>query len=115
LHVPRTPSERSLAGRIGAHALHAKYDTRELTERGRAKFLSRFDDEVDPDRKLNPAERARRAEHARKAYFTKLALASARARRAKKSPNATNGAPTTKGAAVLADPEGPISRVRSPE
>jgi hypothetical protein len=113
--MPRTPSERSLAGRVGAHALHAKYDTRELTARGRAKFLSRFDDEVDPDRTLEPAERARRSEHARRAYFTKLALASARARRAKKSPNATDGGPTNKAAAALTDPGGLSSDVRSPE
>jgi hypothetical protein len=112
--MPQTPSERSLAGRIGAHALHAKYDTRELTARGRAKFLSRFDDEVDPDRTLEPAERARRSEHARRAYFTKLALASARARRAK-STNATDGRPTNKAAAALTDSGETPPDVRSPE
>jgi hypothetical protein len=58
-------------------------DPSSRTAGARAKFLSRFEDEVDPDRVLSPEERARRAEHARKAYFAKLALASARARSAK--------------------------------
>jgi hypothetical protein len=71
----------SLKGRLGAHALHAKYDSRDLTAKARAKFLRRFLDEVDPGRELPEGERLRRAEHARKAYFTRLAMASARARR----------------------------------
>ena len=70
-----TPAEasRSLAGRVGACALHSKYDSRELTKNARAKFDQRFIDEVDPDRVLPESERLRRAEHARKAYFTRLA------------------------------------------
>ena len=75
------PSIRSLVGRIGAHALHATHDSRELTAAARAKFDMRFIDQVDPDRTLPEAERLRRAEHARSAYFTGLALKSAQARR----------------------------------
>jgi hypothetical protein len=71
----------TLRARLGAHALHAKYDSRELTAKGRAKFDLRFLDEVDPDRQLPEAERLRRAEHAKRAYFTRLALKSAKARR----------------------------------
>lgn len=65
-----TPAEasRSLASRVGAYALHSKYDSRELTKNARAKFDQRFIDEVDPDRVLPESERLRRAEHARKAY-----------------------------------------------
>jgi hypothetical protein len=77
--------DRGTAARIGAHALHAKYDSRELTAKGRAAFLSRFLDEVDPDRALPEPERVRRAEHARIAYMTKLALRSAQVRRARKA------------------------------
>lgn len=73
--------ELSLRGRAGAHALHAKYDSRALTANGRAKFLSRFIDEVDPDRVLPGDERLRRAEHALRSHMTKLALRSVRARR----------------------------------
>jgi hypothetical protein len=78
-----TPAERTLRARLGAHALHSKYNSRELTAPARAAFRARFEREVDPDGTLAPAERARRAAHLRKAYFTRLALASARARRNK--------------------------------
>lgn len=80
-----TPEARSLRARIGAHSLHSKYDSRELTAKGRAAFLARFLDEVDPKRSLPEAERLRRAEHAKSAYMTRLALASARARRKRAS------------------------------
>jgi hypothetical protein len=79
--VPLTPAERSLRARLGAHALHASHDSRELTAPARAAFLKRFEDEVDPDRVLPELERKRRAAHARSAYFTRLSLASAKARR----------------------------------
>ncbi len=72
------------SGRIGALVLHSRYDSKELTENGRAVFLSRFDREVDPDGVLDPAERARRSSYARKAYFAQLALKSAKARAARK-------------------------------
>ena len=78
-------SLRTLVGRIGAHAAHAHNDSREQTAAARAKFLTRFIDEVDPNRELPEAERIKRAEHAKSAYFTKLALRSAKAR-ARRSP-----------------------------
>lgn len=78
-----TPEQRSLHARMAAHKLHAGRDSREITAPARAAFLARFEDQVDPDRKLRPEERARRAEHARKAYFTELALRSSKARSAK--------------------------------
>lgn len=45
--------------------------------------MRKFEDMVDPERKLAPDERARRAEHKRKAYFQRLALKSAKARAAR--------------------------------
>lgn len=48
--------------------------------RARARFLERFEREVDPEGVLSDAERARRAGHAKKAYFMRLALKSAQAR-----------------------------------
>ena len=78
-------SSRSLVARIGAHALHSQYDSRELSAAGRAKFMSRFLDEVDPERVLPEAERLRRAEHAKSAYFCRLALKSAKARQKRKA------------------------------
>ena len=75
-------SEASLRARVGAHTLHSRYDSRELTAPARAAFLAGFEQQVDPEGTLPEAERQRRAEHARKAHFTRMALASARARRA---------------------------------
>ena len=77
-----TPGERSLRARIGAHAMHGRYDARETTTAARAAFLAKFERQADPDGVLPPAERQRRAEQLRSAHFARLALASAKARRA---------------------------------
>ena len=71
---------RSLRGRIGGHSLHAKRDMRPHLNRARARFLERFEREVDPEGVLSDAERVRRAAHAKKVYFMRLALKSAQAR-----------------------------------
>lgn len=73
--------QRSRIGGLRTAALH---DTRELTAPARAAFLARFEDEVDPDRRLPEDERQRRATAARRAYFSALALRSVQARRARK-------------------------------
>jgi hypothetical protein len=69
---------------MAAHTLHSKYDSRDLTKNARAPFLSKFEDQVDPDRVLPEEERMRRAEHAKKAHFQKLAMKSAKVRREKR-------------------------------
>jgi hypothetical protein len=46
--------------------------------------LERFEDQVDPERKLPVVERDRRAVAARRAYFARLAYASAKARGGRK-------------------------------
>lgn len=76
-----TPEERSARARAGAHALHAKYDSKRITAPARAAFLARFETQVDPHGELSDQERARRAEHARKAHMASLALRSAQKRR----------------------------------
>ena len=74
-----------VAGRIGAHVSWSRTGDRTArTAPGTKAFMARFEDEVDPDRKLPVAERERRAEHARKAHMQRLALRSAAARRARK-------------------------------
>jgi hypothetical protein len=78
-----SPAERSLRAKIGAHALHSKYDGTVVTERARAKFMSSFERQVDPEGVLPEAERLRRADHARRAHMAKLALRSARVRAAR--------------------------------
>lgn len=74
-----TPEQRVFRARLAAHTMHAQGKTN--TAPARAKFLDRFEHEVDPNGELDPDERARRAGHARKAYFARLALKSAEARR----------------------------------
>jgi len=70
-------SQRALRGRIGAHLLHATHDSRRLTARARAAFMTSFERQVDPDGSLPADERRRRAAHARAAYFARLARRSA--------------------------------------
>jgi hypothetical protein len=81
-----TAGERPLRAKLAAHAQHAQHDSRKTTATARARFLKRFEDEVDPDRTLPEAERLKRAEHARKAHMYRLALASAKARRKPPAP-----------------------------
>lgn len=75
----------SLRGRIGAHTLHARYDSRAITRAARQKFLATFDAQVDPEGLLSPEERSRRAAQARKAHFVRLAYLSANSRRRRAS------------------------------
>lgn len=62
------PKDREAArrGRMGAHALHSRYDSRITSAPGRAAFLARFERDVDPDGQLDPEERRKRARHALK-------------------------------------------------
>jgi hypothetical protein len=87
VHVPLSisPDERSLRGRIGAYALHSKYDSREITRAARAAYLAKWTREVDPEGVLPEDERDRRAVNALKAHMARLALKSAQARRARKA------------------------------
>jgi len=66
-------SNPTTRARIGAFALHAKYDSRQIAARATRGFLARFEREVDPDGLLSPEERTRRAEYARRSYMTALA------------------------------------------
>ena len=76
------PSTTSSAqARAAAHQLHAKHDSRDLTQAAREEFMSRFHRQVDPQRQLDPRERERRAQHAKKAYYIRLGQLSGKARR----------------------------------
>ena len=80
-----TPAQRSQLARMAAHSSWARTpDPAARTAPGRRRFLDRFADEVDPDRKLPEAERQRRAASARRSYFARLALKSAKARARKR-------------------------------
>jgi hypothetical protein len=74
--------ERQTRARLAAYTSWANTaDATARTQPARDAFLKRFEDQVDPDRRLSPEVRAKRAESAKKAYFAQLALKSARARR----------------------------------
>lgn len=84
----KDPTLRRLASSIAGEerwARLSKEDRADATAAARKAFWDRFDYAVDPDGTMDPVERATRAEHLRKAYFHRLALASAKARRARRS------------------------------
>ena len=76
-----TPAERTLRSRLGAYTLHALGKTN--TGPARKAFMSRFEQEVDPDGILPEPERQRRAVCAKKAYYARLGLKSAQTRKKK--------------------------------
>jgi hypothetical protein len=77
---PLSPEQRSMSARAAAYARHAQHDPRPFAAKATAAFLARFEQQVDPERRLDPEERRKRALAARKAYFARLQLASSRAR-----------------------------------
>jgi hypothetical protein len=74
--------------------MHAQNDPRETSARGRQAFMNSFYDGLPED--LSDEERERRADQARKAYFAGLAYKSAKARRQRKSVDATNAGPNNR-------------------
>jgi hypothetical protein len=78
------PEEMARRGRIGAHTLHARHDSRELAARAREGLTRKYLDQVDPDRSLPEPERLRRADHARRADLARAARLSVLARQARK-------------------------------
>jgi len=77
-------SDRAQIAKIASHASWAQTPDRSArTAPAREALMRKFEDQVDPDRKLPPQERAVRAESARRAHFQRMALKSAQARRAK--------------------------------
>jgi hypothetical protein len=86
--VPKnlTPSEFRLRQQLAVHSSWFKTEDRTArTQPGlQAANVTRFEDQVDPDRKLTPEERAKRVVNARQAHLKRIALASAKARRLKR-------------------------------
>lgn len=76
-----TPAQRTLRASAAAHASWANTTDRAArTEPARRAALAKFEDQVDPERKLEPEERTRRALSARRAHYRAMALKSARVR-----------------------------------
>lgn len=80
-----TAAQRSLSARAAAHARWAQTSDAErarFSADARARQMSRWDREVDPDGLLGPAERARRATNAMKAHMANMGKRSSQKRRA---------------------------------
>jgi hypothetical protein len=82
-----TPDQRILRARVAAFAMHSQGKTN--TGPATRGFDLRFENQVDPDRKLSVQERAKRAEQAKRAYMSSLALKSSVARSKKKEAKGT--------------------------
>jgi hypothetical protein len=81
-----SPEQRSIRASIGAHALHGKYDSREITANARAGLREKFRRQVREETPgLSDAEVERRAEHLFHAHMARLSLASSKARAARKA------------------------------
>jgi hypothetical protein len=79
-------AEVRLRAQLAAHSSWAKTeDPTARTRPAREAFIARFEREVDPEGKLPVAERVKRAQHAHKAHMLRMSLASAKARRERKS------------------------------
>jgi hypothetical protein len=64
---------KNINARIAAEISWARTEDRSARTRpARIAFMRRFENEVDPDRKLPPDERARRANHALRAHMLRL-------------------------------------------
>lgn len=80
------PAKRRAAAKVAAHTRWAHEDDRRAaTQAARDGLQRKFEDQVDPDRRLDPQERARRAESAKRAHYTRLAQKSAESRARKKT------------------------------
>ena len=80
--MPRrmSESELSMLGRLGAHSMHAKHDSKRTSEPGRLAFLNSFEKQAIPT-----GHSIRKSEHVvpstQEAHFTRLAMLSAQKRR----------------------------------
>lgn len=82
---PTTAADRRRIAKVAANTRWAHEEDRSAaTQPARDGLYRRFEDEVDPERRLSPEERGKRVESARRAYYQRLALKSAQARRAAK-------------------------------
>jgi hypothetical protein len=81
-----TPEERSRRNRRAALIRWTReQDRTAATEKAREAFGHRFEDIVDPDRRLTDKERRKRARTARALHFAEMQQRSIEARRAKRT------------------------------
>lgn len=78
-----TPEQRTLRAQLAAYTRWSKTpDTVSALAPARAGYMARWENEVDPDRKLSPGDRARLARSAMKAHMARMSLKSSQARTA---------------------------------
>jgi hypothetical protein len=83
--MPLTPEQRQSRARLAALVQWSKTeDWSARTQAARDGFNRRFEDQVDPDRRLPSDQRARMAEAARRAHFARLGRQSGKVRAARK-------------------------------
>ncbi|MEP7738315.1 hypothetical protein ABKW28_11730 [Nocardioides sp. 31GB23] len=83
-HEPVAATDRRQIAKIAAQTRWANTTDRSAaTQAARDGMYRKFEDQVDPERRLPAAERAIRVESARRAHYQRLALRSAQSRRAK--------------------------------
>ncbi len=90
--MPLSPSQKRIRASIAGNIGWARTEDRTArTKPGRDAAYKKFEDEIDPERKLPPEELARRVAHLRRAHFQRLALASSKARQARAAERKAGG------------------------
>jgi hypothetical protein len=90
--MPLSPEQRRIRAGIAGNIGWARTEDRSArTQPGRDALRRKFEDEIDPERKLPPDELAKRVENLRKAYYQRLALASSKARQARAAERKAGG------------------------
>jgi hypothetical protein len=71
--MPLTPEQRRARARLAALTnLSRQADWSAMTKPARDAFIRKFEDEVDPDRRLPEEQRAKMAEAARRAFYVRI-------------------------------------------
>lgn len=79
-------AERKSRAALAGHTSWQNTENRSArTAPARAALLKKFEDQVDPQRKLPEAERRQRAESARKAHLARMTFESSKRRRARRA------------------------------
>jgi len=81
-----TEQQRRSRARLAAYVQWSKTPDRVArTQAARDGFMRKFEDEVDPERRLPEEQRQKMAEAARRAFYVRMGRASGKARAAKKA------------------------------
>ena len=96
--MPKTPSQKALAGRIAGYTRAANLSAKRLSEIGRMGYRglwAKWATEVDPEGTMESGELARRVEALKAAHYARISLASSIKRGAKRKGKETRKANAT--------------------